>query len=432
MSWPSPARAWWAVAVFCATAVLSYADRQVLSLLVDPIRTDLGLNDTQISLLLGLAFALIYSFAGLPLGRLADMYPRKWLVVSGVLVWSAATMACGLAESFAGLFAARVILGIGEATLAPAAMSMIADYFPPQRRGLATGTFLMGMTAGSGVAIAIGGLILEMANAGTFDAIPLLGNLPPWRMVLVLLGMPGIVVALLLISVREPTRQGLATASETTTMRTVLAGLRRQRAILLPIYLALAIRSIGDIAVAYWTPSLLSRRFASEPGEIGVTLGAISIIAGIAGTLGGGWIADRALLRLGPSGRLTSTTVAMSLATIAALIGFADTPVVVFACFGLWTLMSTAAGAIAITTLQDVLPGEFRGFGIALASFGNILIGLGVGATLTAMITEHVYRDPLAVAQSIGTVLFPAGLISVALFHLASRRLLVTNHGAAR
>jgi MFS family permease len=125
--------------------VLSYTDRQILSLLVDPIRHDLSISDTQIGLLIGTAFALVYGVAGLPLGWLADRLRRRDLIVAGILLWSCGTVCCGIAHDFPHFFAARLLVGIGEAVLTPASISMISDSFPAPKRGLATSVFLMGM-----------------------------------------------------------------------------------------------------------------------------------------------------------------------------------------------------------------------------------------------------------------------------------------------
>lgn len=424
LPWPSAGRAWWAVAVFSATAILSYTDRQILSLLVDPMRAELAISDTQVSLLLGMAFAAVYSIAGLPLGRLADTLPRRWVIIAGVTIWSLATAASGFAEGFAGLFVARMVVGIGEAALAPAAMSMIADYFPPQRRGLAIGVFLMGMTVGSGVAIAIGGVLLELANTGYFAQLPVIGELSSWRLVLALLGIPGAVTVTLLLFVREPPRRTLGTSTATAApMRAVIAGFQARAAILVPLYFAMATRSVGDVGITYWMPSLLARRYDYSPGEIGGMLGAVAIGAGIVGTVGGGWIADRTFNRAGASARLSATGMVMALALIGTAIGFAGTGLQALAFFALWTAMSTAAGAIGITALQDIIPNEMRGIGVALASFGNIFFGLGLGATLTALATDHIYRDPQAVGLSITTVVAPMALISLLLYVRAGQAL---------
>ena len=182
-------------------------DRQILSLFVNPIRTDLRISDTQVSLLQGFAFFLIYSIAGLPLGRLADLVPRRAIIVCGVLVWTVATIACGLSHSFGALFVTRVFVGVGEAALAPAAMSMITDLFAPHRRGAATGVFVMGKVVGGGVAPGVGGFLLQAAQAGLLHGLPLPGKLMPWRALLLLLGLPGVGLALLLLTVKEPARR---------------------------------------------------------------------------------------------------------------------------------------------------------------------------------------------------------------------------------
>ncbi len=181
------------MAILVATAVLSYTDRQVLSLLVDPIRADLGISDTQISLLLGTAFAVVYGVAGIPLGWLADRTSRRNLIFCGVIVWTIGTLACGLSQSFGQLFAGRLVVGLGEAVLSPAAISLISDYFPPNRRGTAVACFLSGIAMGIGAAILIGGGVLHFVQVGALAGTPF-ANQAPWRMVLLLIGAPGAAV----------------------------------------------------------------------------------------------------------------------------------------------------------------------------------------------------------------------------------------------
>src|SRR5207237_6904211 len=148
--YPRRSSAWAVVAILIGTAILSYTDRQVLSLLVDPIRRDLLISDTEVSLLLGTAFAVVYGVAGIPFGLLADRTSRRNLIFFGVVVWSIGTVACGFAGSFSGLFAARIVVGLGESVLSPSAISLISDYFPPSRRGLAVGSYLSGIAIGNG------------------------------------------------------------------------------------------------------------------------------------------------------------------------------------------------------------------------------------------------------------------------------------------
>src|SRR5258706_4846437 len=171
-AYPSRPYAWTVVAILIATAVLSYTDRQVLSLLVDPIRSDMGISDTQISLLLGTAFAVVYGIAGIPLGYLADRISRRNLIFAGVCVWSLGTIACGFSQSFGEIFTSRIVVGLGEAALSPAAISLISDYFPPSRRGTAVGFFFSGIAMGSGAAILIGGGGLHRIEFGALCATP--------------------------------------------------------------------------------------------------------------------------------------------------------------------------------------------------------------------------------------------------------------------
>lgn len=203
--YPSAGRAWWAVALLCAAAIISYSDRQVMSLVVDPIRRDLGISDVQIGLLIGTAFALIYGIAGVPLGYLADRTSRRNLIAAGMVVWSAATVYCGFARSFREMFCARLLVGLGEAVLSPAAVSLISDLFPPARRGVALGAYFTGVSVGIGSAVMIGGALLHGINAGWAGG-TFLAQLPPWRAVLVLIGVPGFLGALLMLTFREPLR----------------------------------------------------------------------------------------------------------------------------------------------------------------------------------------------------------------------------------
>src|SRR3977135_1900135 len=188
--YPRRSYAWTVVAILVGTAILSYTDRQVLSLLVDPVRRYLLISDTEVSLLLGTAFAVVYGVAGIAFGLLADRTSRRNLIFFGVVVWSIGTVACGFAHSFGELFAARVVVGLGESVLSPSAISLISDYFPASRRGLAVGTYLSGIAIGNGASILIGGGALQLVAAGVFAGTPI-ALIAPWRLVLLVIGSPG-------------------------------------------------------------------------------------------------------------------------------------------------------------------------------------------------------------------------------------------------
>ena len=198
---------WYVVIVLTFAFTVAFIDRQILSLLVQPIRRDLGISDTQISLLAGFAFAVFYSILGVPIARLADRRSRRAIISVGVFLWSLMTAACGLAKSFAGLFVARVGVGVGEATLSPAAYSMIADYFPPQKLARAIAVYAMGLYLGAGLAMIAGSAVVRLvADAGPVT-LPLLGTLFPWQLTFFAVALPGILVLAGMATVREPQRR---------------------------------------------------------------------------------------------------------------------------------------------------------------------------------------------------------------------------------
>jgi MFS family permease len=424
-AWPGSVRAWWTIAVFFVVGVLSYSDRLVLSLMVDPIRADLSLNDTQVGLIQGLAFAVIYSLAGLPFGRLADVFPRRWVIVAGVVIWSVSTAACASAQGFTSLFAARLGVGVGEAAFAPAAVSIIADSFPPHRRGLAISLLLTGMAVGSGAAIVIGGGLLEIANQGHFGALPLVGELAPWRAVLVLLGLAGVVPITLLLTLREPRRQEIDATAEVGQPRLadILAFFRSRAGLLLPLYAGVAVIAVGDNSMQNWTPALLSRRFGFSPGEIAATLGVVSISIGGLGTILGGVLSDREARRGGDAGRVTIALAAAGFGLVGAVIALASSGGQAIACYTLAVFMCAVSGTIGITVLQNVVPNRMRGVGTSLVSFCNVILGLAVGTALTGVLTDDLFHDPKAVGFSITTVCGSAGVVSLILLWRARRAL---------
>jgi MFS family permease len=211
-TWPESPYAWYVTAFLTVSFALAYIDRQVIALLVGPIKADLGLNDVEVSLLGGFAFVLFYTIMGIPLGRLTDRTNRVRLIAVGIFFWSLMTMTCGLARSFTQLFLARVGVGVGEATLSPAALSIIADYFPPKKLGTATSVYLTGSWIGTGLAFILGGAVIDFVGDVDSVSMWILGDVKPWQLVFIVVGAPGTLLSLLTLTVREPhRRQRIAT-----------------------------------------------------------------------------------------------------------------------------------------------------------------------------------------------------------------------------
>ena len=426
-TWPRPAQAWPVVGLFCVAAILSYTDRQIVGLLVDPIRADLKISDTDVGVLQGVAFAIIYSFAGLPLGRLADIFQRRRVILTGVALWSVGTIACGYAGSFWMLFVGRLVVGVGEAALAPAATSMIADMFPTSRRGTAIGLFAMGMVIGGGAAISIGGTVLGLATHHAFARIPLLGVLAPWRAVLVLLGLTGLPLLALLTLVPEPARHrpeiatGAPTQAGGDNLGAILSSLAVVKSALIPLVLGCALMSVGDFAMLSWAPALLARRYLLSPSAIGFALGLPIVLSGAVASLGGGAISDYLARRKGPAGRLGFAAISAAIALPFALIGITSSANEVIVAVAAWSLFSTCAGIVGMTAIQEIVPNRARGLSASFISFGNIMLGLGAGATLTGYVTDHVFGDPISVGRSLTLVIVPAAIAAILMFLLASR-----------
>lgn len=424
-AYPRPATAWWGVALFTLGAILSYTDRQILAILVDPIRVSLHLTDTQLSVLQGAAFAIIYSFIGLPLGRIADLVPRRALLVAAISLWSAGTAACGLADSFGALLGARLLVGIGEAALAPAAISLLGEYFPPDRRGTAMGVFLTGIVVGAGAAIGIGGGLLQFAQADSLRGLPVIGAFAPWRAVLLIAGIAGLVMAAAMLTLHEPAGRSFSSAR----LRTRLLGLgeiarafRDHAGVLVPLYVALAFWSIVDNALLSWTPALLMRRFAWSPGEVGARLGAIAIVAGLIGTPLGGFASDRVSARWGLRARFPLLVIVALGGILGIPVGLLGSAAAALASACCWIFLSSAMGTIALATILDILPQESRGFGTSTVAFNNIIVGLGLGPTLVALVTDKVFHQAQAVGYAMSCIIAPSVVVAILLYAVAMLR----------
>jgi MFS family permease len=425
LEYPRRSYAWVVVAILIATAVLSFTDRQVLSLLVDPIRGDLSISDTQMSLLLGIAFALVYGAAGVPIGMLADRISRRNLIAAGVAVWSTGTIACGLSHDFRELFLSRIVVGLGEGALAPAAISLISDYFPPERRGTAVALFLSGIAMGSGVAILIGGAVLHAIEAHA-AAHSWLAAYAPWRMVLLLIGAPGYLWVSVILIIREPPRRNATmdvTAGDDTPSAARQASESKQFIRwVAPLYISIAAASLVDNAVGAWAPTLLIRDFAKDPAQVGLQLGALLTVGFGSGVLIGGALADRAAVSAGWRRKLGISLVVSLLILPASLL--IEVPSFGWAMTGvpLYFALSGIVTAVGFSAILDRTPGRSRGLAMSIAFFLNVAVGAGVGPTAVAFAAKHVFRADgglgppivatVAVGYGIGLAALTAALIS--------------------
>ena len=386
------------VGLLVAASACSFVDRQLLSLLIEPIKADLHLSDTGVSLLLGLAFVACYALAGPPIGLLIDRTRRWRIVATGIAVWSVMTAGTALASTYAQLFLFRMGVGIGEATLNPAAYSLIPDVVRRERRGMAIALFGLGVYAGAGLALVIGGQVIGLLARHGPIALPLIGTLRPWQAAFLVVGALGVPVAAIAWSMREPVRLD---AGEAPSLRDVLRHLRDHAGVVAGIVGLWAGVLMAGYSAGAWLPAFMGRTHGWTAMRVGLWFGLIVVVAGASGAITGGWLSDRAAARR-PGGRLIAVAM-LALVALPCALAFplVATPVGALALVAAFTFGQAGAAAAAPSVLQDVLPGRMRGFASALVLAAVTLLALGLGPTLIALMTDRAFANPAALRWSL-------------------------------
>lgn len=387
---------WVIVAVLMVAYLLSYVDRSILSLLVNPIRADLNLSDTQLSLLHGFAFALFYATLGFPLGRMADSRNRRNIIVGGIGVWSLFTAACGLATNFWQLFLMRMGVGVGEAALNPSAYSIISDRFPKRLLARALSTYVMGTYMGFGLAFIVGGLVVQAVTKTPTSVIPLLGEVYTWQLAFFYVGLPGLLIALLVyFAVEEPVRTGLVNKSGTHSavpIKDVIGFVVQNKHTFLCHLAGFSLIGILVNGLVLWTPSFFFRTYGIPVAEAGVIYGVILLVFGPAGIFLGGMISDRIDLKGLNGGSFLTAAGFVSLAVIPAILSpLMPTASLSFVFIAILVLATSAPWGVAVSAIQQITPNEMRGQVSALYLFVVNLIGIGFGPTLVALLTDGVF-----------------------------------------
>lgn len=414
-------RAWFAVFVLCLAQIVSTIDRGMLALVIDPVRADLGISEVDIALLQGFAFAVFYVSVGIPLGFVADAVNRRWLLFCGIVVWSLATAASGLADSFGHMFTARLAIGVGEAVLGPCAVGMIGEMFAPNRRGRPMALYVLGSMVAYGIGSAVSGLILEAAPRGAFAAIPVLADLAPWRVAFVIVGAAGLPIALLLLLLRDPARAAGQPARERVTVRATVATLVARRGVLLPLYGALGLFAVGGSVASGWSAVMLTRLFGMSPAAAGQGLGLAQIGWALAGALIASVVVDRVGARWGSAGKIAFGGL-IALATLPSCLGFAMPSATVAIVVSAEVMFASALfGTTLLSVIAEIVPARSRGVAVALYAFVMTMIGGSLGPLAVAGLTEHVFGTPLAVGWSMAIVGTLALTGSAGLSLLASR-----------
>jgi MFS family permease len=399
--WPNRRYAWFVVVVLMTLYIFSFIDRMIIALLVTPIKTDLNLTDTDIGLLHGLAFALFYTFVGVFIARLADNWNRTKLIAIGVLLWGLATAVCGLAGSFATLFIARIFVGIGEATLSPAAYSMISDYFPPDKRARAMSVYTSGIYFGVGAALIFGGIVIGLIERVGLLELPILGSIKAWQAVFFVVGLPGVFFFVIVkLFVREPARREVSATPPT--FAAFRAYFTTRRKLYLGHYIGFAFMVLYSYSFSAWTPAVITRVYGLTPAESGLWLGIVILLSAPLGIMTGSVLSQRLRITYGKGAALHVGVLGAFAGLVPAILfPFASNVGIALVLMGITQFLISLPFGVAPAALHEVTPNQFRGQVIAIYLFFINIIGLGTGPMIVGLITDYGFRDEAAVGYSL-------------------------------
>lgn len=401
----------WYVVLLCMLAyIFSFIDRQILALMIEPIKADLGLSDTQFSLLHGLAFSLFYAFMGLPLAYLADRFSRPKIIAVGVVFWSIATAFCGLSKNFIQLFLSRMGVGVGEAALSPAAYSMFSDMFSKDKLGRAVAVYSIGSFVGGGIAFLVGGYVIGLLKNMDTILIPVFGALKAWQAAFIIVGLPGVFIGLLvLLTVKEPKRKGQRLNAqgevEKTSMADAFKFIKKHAQTFKCHYLGFTFYAMALYCLISWSPAFYMRKFGLTPTEAGYMLGSVLLVANILGVFCAGWLNDW-FIQKGRKDAPMITGVIGIVGLILPMMIFTQVDQLWLSVVFLVPAMFFASFPMPISTtaMQMLAPNQLRAQISAIFLLISNLVAVGIGTTLVALISDKVFENPLMVGTSLSIV----------------------------
>jgi len=416
--------AWYVVGLLTLANISSFLDRQILSLLVGPMKRDMHLTDTEVSLLMGLSFALFYTVFGIVIGRFADRTNRRNIIMVGIMVWSFLTALCAGVKNYSQFFVARMGVGVGEAALSPSAYSMIADYFPKRKLALALSIFTMGIFLGSGLALAIGaGLVASLPTEGTVP-VPLLGNIYHWQKLFLIIGLPGLLIAVLMITIREPQRKNklkIGGADVELKLGEAIRIVSKRATTYIGICVGTAFTAFVNYGCTAWIPTYFNRTFGWPVPKAGLSYGLILLTGSVAGLLWGGWYADRLIVKGVTNGRVRIGLIAAAAALTFSFIPLINDAEIVLALLIVPSFFLASPMGASTSAVQELMPNQVRALASAIFLFLINIIGMGLGPSFVAVFTDYVFHDESAIRFSL-MALFVTGGVFALLFYLIGYR----------
>lgn len=394
--YPKPAVAWYMVILLLVIYTISFIDRQLPGLMAKEIITEFDLSLTQFGLLTGFAFAIFYATFGLVCARIADSRSRRGLIAAGLFVWSLMTAATALAKNFTMLFLLRMGVGVGEATLAPAANSLLADSFPKNKLSTAMSVYSMGIPVGTALAFIAGGSVIGLADVIPDFDLGALGEISGWKKVFFLVGMPGVLLTVLLWTFKEPERKGLTGDKSAVPVRDVIQHVNGK----LKAYTSVCVGVSLNAALGFGSVIFITLFFDTYHGignaEVGITFGVISLFTGPAGLLIGGYLADRWYKQGRKDGNILGLMVApLGYAIPSIAFPFMPDATSAWIMLGISNLFINLPSGVAYASLQMITPNQMRGQVIAFYVLCTTIIGYGMGPLLIGWFTDNIFAGEL-------------------------------------
>lgn len=420
--------AWYGLAVLIAATILAAVDRQILVLLAEPIRQSLGLSDTRLGLLQGAGIALFSGAAAFPIGWLADRYGRRMVLAACVLVWTAATGACGLATDFGSLFAAAIGLGIGEAGLAPIVYGLIPDMVPARKRALANGIYAVAAIFGAGIGIGLSGSLIESIGSLRPLLPAAVHDLEPWRLSFFAVALPGPLVAMMILAIRLKPSVAAPSGDAPAAPASLMHYVREHGATVLWVFGGTGMAGLGISALAAWAPVVASRNFGDSPQVVGHGIGLGYLAGTVVGALLGGFGLKRLRDRVGLATPLRVMVIGFALSALASAgLAVATSALHVYLLFGLQVAFLIAGTVLAPTVLQDMTPPALRSRVIALGSVCTVLLS-ALSPVLVGLVSDALQGRTDALPLSVALVASLSMVLGAVLTLRAEARFVRTVH----
>lgn len=403
--WPAPGLARMALILLMVGSIISSMDRAIINLMIEPIKQQYGLTDTQFGALKSIAFGTFYVLMAIPIGILADRFSRRTIIGIGVALFSVFSLSTALARNYTQLFICRMGVGIGEASVVPAGYSLISDYFPPSKLGRAMGLFVMSASIGTSLAYMIGGLLIRWLDDLVARDPGTLYGASPWQAAITIAALPGMILAPLFFLLREPQRRGLAGKPQKMPFRETLAALGTRQKFLILLISAASTATCMIFSVSIWMPTLFIRVYGWDARETGLWIGALVLVGALVGSPAAGWLSDWLKRR----GRLEGPVEVSAFSFAGAgLFGVAaplmPTPELALALF-LPYLILLPMGFVGVPiAIQTVIPNQLRA-GVSAAQLTAMnLVGLGIGPLLVGFMTDHLFPSSNGLRYSLSLV----------------------------